>query len=319
MILTPEILTILILDVVFLIFALIAFYLSTQIVFQWDANATTKLQYSLEKKTHLGATIIKYIFAIKVPLALFFIFSLDKISNVISGAMCAAGVVDATDYGAYLLVLKILNLYLFAYWIVLNSKDVSLESQPYIKQKFALFMVLFFLLVAEIVLEFIMFDAIDIKSVVDCCGVIYSSSSSSYLSYLLNLDSLTLVSIFYGVFGVVLLSYIFKIRYLFALTNLLFLIISLLSLISFFGTYIYELPTHKCPFCFLQKDYNYIGYLLYVLLFIGTFNGLVIEFINFSKEQSSRVYNISILFNSLYLMIVTYYPLSYYLKNGVWL
>jgi hypothetical protein len=317
MTLSPEILTILILDILFLFFATIAFYLSLKISLYWDANATTKLQYSLEKKTHLSATIIKYIFAIKVPLLLFFVFTLDKISNVISGAMCAAGVVDATDYGSYLLVLKILNLYLFAYWIVLNNQDVKDENQPYVRQKFTLFLAFFVLLVIEIVLELIMFNAIDVSSVVDCCGVIYSSSSSSYFSILLNLEPYILLSLFYGIYVLVVIGYIFKKKHLFSLMNLLFLIISLLTLISFFGTYVYELPTHRCPFCFLQSDYNYIGYLFYILLFVGTFSGLVIEFIQFSQKESSRYYKISIFFNTLYVVVVTYYPVAYYLKNGV--
>jgi len=38
--------------------------------------------------------------------------------------------------------------------------------------------------------------------------------------------------------------------------------------------YIYELPTHHCPFCILQKEYGYIGYLIYVTLLGGAIAGL---------------------------------------------
>ncbi len=319
MILSPEILTIYILNALFALLSAIAFYFSVRIFLYWNENSTSQLQYKLEKQSYLSATIIKYIFAIKVPLFLFFIFTLDDMSNIISGAMCAAGVVDATVYGSYLLVLKVLNLYLFAYWIVLHSKDIKFEVQPYVKQKFGLFIGLFFLLVVEIILEIMMFNAIDVTSIVDCCGVIYSSSSQSYLSMVLSLDYFILLGIFYGVFLFLTISYIFKLRYLFSILNLFFIIISLITLISFFGTYIYELPTHKCPFCFLQKDYNYIGYFLYTFLFIGTFNGLVIAFIEFNKQEIEKFYTLSFLFNFLYVGIVTYYPVIFYIKNGVFL
>ncbi|MFH1947998.1 MAG: hypothetical protein ABIJ02_02100 [Pseudomonadota bacterium] len=288
--------------------------MSLRIFWKYDKNSSAKSQYELESQSYLAATIIKYIFAIKIPLFLFFIFTLDKLSGSIVGAMCAAGVVDATDYGTPLLMLKILNLYLFAYWIVLHNEDSKDENQPYVREKFAFYCVAFFLFIGEIVLEFVMFDAIDIKSVVDCCGVIYSSSSASYLSYFLNMNQLVLLTLFYTLFLLMFLFYKLKNRYAFTLVNLFFIIVSLITLISFFGTYIYELPTHKCPFCFLQKDYHYIGYILYAFLFLGTFYGLTLAF----KEREEG-YKLSLFFNSAYTIGVSIYPALYYFKNGVWL
>ena len=98
MILSPEVLTILILDALLSIFSFIALFISLKIVFKWDFNSTSKSQYNLEKQSFLGATIIKYTLYLKILLFVFFIFTLDKLSNVIHGAMCAAGVVDATSY-----------------------------------------------------------------------------------------------------------------------------------------------------------------------------------------------------------------------------
>jgi len=319
MILNPEILTIYTLDIIFFIFACIAFILSIKIVLHWNPDSTSQTQYKLEKQSYLTATIIKYIFLVKIPLFIFFIFTLDKISNILNGAMCAAGVVNATKYGTYLLILKIINLYIFAYWIVLNKEDVKYEEQSFVKVKFTLFIVAFFLLVGEIILEFLMFSSINPQGVVDCCGVIYSSSAGSYMSAILHMKHYILLSLFYGTYFGMLLFYFTKNRYLFSFSNILFIIISLISLIAFFGTYIYELPTHHCPFCFLQKDYDYIGYLLYILLFIGTFSGIITALIKFKKEDINKYFNISILFNTIYVGVISYFPIAFYLKNGVWL
>ncbi|MBE0558281.1 MAG: hypothetical protein IH628_13700, partial [Proteobacteria bacterium] len=46
------------------------------------------------------------------------------------------------------------------------------------------------------------------------------------------------------------------------------------SFISFISLYFYELPTHHCPFCVLQREYGYIGYLLYATLLAGVVSGL---------------------------------------------
>lgn len=316
---TPEVLTILILDGIFAIFATLAFILSLKITLKYDKNATTSQQYALEKESYLGATIIKYIFAIKIPLFIFFIFTLDEISIILPGAMCGAGVVNATDYGLYLLILKVLNLYFFAYWIVLNSEDMKSESQAYVKLKFQLFIPLYILLMIEIFLEAMMFFSIDVKDVVDCCGVIFSSSDSTYMAKVIGASPIVQTSIFYTTFFVMIIAYFMKKRELFSILNVLYALVSLTTLIGFFGTYIYEMPTHHCPFCFLQKDYNYVGYLLYAFLFLGTFLGALLGLIKFQKEEEKKYYNLSLLFNASYLILVSAYVLIYYQKNSVWL
>ena len=313
MLLTPEVLTILILNGIFALFSIVAFVLSMRIFLRWNIDSTSELQYKLEKESFLASTIIKYIFTIKVPLFLFFIFALDKISNVITGAMCAAGVVDATNSGAYLIILKIINLYLFAHWLKLHNQDMTDKSQPYTKLKFGLFIGLFFLFMVEIVLEFIMFSSIEIDKMVSCCGSIYSSSSTSAISTLFTLDTSLLLSIFYGNYFLIVLFYFLKNRYIFTTLNIIFIPVSLISLILFFGTYIYELPSHHCPFCYLQSDYYYVGYLIYFLLFMGTFYGLVVSFVKETKAS----YIISLLFNSLYVILLSLYIAVYYIKNGV--
>ncbi|OHE07818.1 MAG: hypothetical protein A2513_07930 [Sulfurimonas sp. RIFOXYD12_FULL_33_39] len=315
MLLTPEVLTILILNLIFTLFALIAFVLAIKIYINWNINSTSQIQYSLEKQSFLASTIIKYIFAIKVPLFLFFIFALDKISNVLTGAMCAAGVVDATKYGTYLIILKIVNIYLFAYWLKLHAEDIKDKNQPYTKLKFGFFIVLFFLFISEVVLETVMFNSIEIDKMVSCCGSIYSSSANSTISGLFSLDTTTILTLFYTNYLLIAIFYFLKKRYVFAVLNILFIIIALISLITFFGTYIYELPSHHCPFCFLQYDYYYVGYIIYLLLFAGTFYGLVVGLVKETKKN----YTLSLLFNSLYVILLTSFVLAYYIKNGVWL
>lgn len=44
------------------------------------------------------------------------------------------------------------------------------------------------------------------------------------------------------------------------------LLVSMASIISFISLYYYEMPTHHCPFCILQREYGYIGYPLYIAL-----------------------------------------------------
>ncbi|MBV5277826.1 MAG: hypothetical protein J0647_02090 [Campylobacteraceae bacterium] len=320
MTLTPEIIAILMLDALFLFFALIAFVLSLRILFKWDIRSTQPLQYALEKQSYLVSVIIKYIFVLKLPLFLFYIFTCNKLSNIITGAMCASGVVNSVDFGLYLMVFKIINLYLFGFWLLLNNADMKDELSPFVRMKFLFFVIAFIPLLLEIILEISFFASLNISKIVSCCGTLFSLTSASYLSLLFKVDSSLLVGLFYFFGLMVLLGYILKNIPVFIFANLMYVLFSLIALIVFFSTYVYELPTHHCPFCLLQQEYYGVGYLLYISLFVGTFYGFcggILEMV--THKGHTKFFKISLFFNAFYLGLVSLYPVAYYLKNGVWL
>ena len=320
MLLTPEIITILTLDFIFIFFGLIAFVISIKIVKSWDLNSTSQAQYKLEKQSFLVSTIIKYIFIVKLPLFLFFIFTADKLSDIITGAMCGAGVVNSVSFGSSMFFYKILNLYIFGFWLVLNNYDLKKENQPYTKYKFWLYIFGFIFLLTEVYLEIDFFLSLDVSKLVSCCGTLFSAASKSSISFIYNIDKIYFVYIFYAVFLFLLLGFILKNSIAILLGNISFVFISIISLIMFFGTYIYQLPTHHCPFCMLQKDYYYIGYVLYVTLYIGTFYGVSGAIMSILEKRKEKFYyNVSMVFNTIYALIVSAYPIVYFIKNGVWL
>jgi len=101
--------------------------------------------------------------------------------------------------------------------------------------------------------------------------------------------------------------------------NAMFLIFSIIALIVFFSPYVYELPTHRCPFCLLQKDYYYVGYLLYTLLFSGTFYGMGGAVLSLLSKGNMRFSRLSLGLNAFYLFLISTYPIVYFIRNGVWL
>ena len=48
-----------------------------------------------------------------------------------------------------------------------------------------------------------------------------------------------------------------------------------------------QLPTHHCPFCLLQKDYHYIGYPLYISLFLAGITGMGTGVLEYLKGPES--------------------------------
>ncbi len=315
MFVTPEVFINIFLDALIYIFLAVTFFIAIKVVRYFDIDQDTPLQYTLERQAYLASTIIEFALFFKIILLFYFIYTLDKLSTIIPGAMCAAGVVTANTYGVWLLLLKLLNIYLFGIWLVINKEDLLTKDYRYTKLKFRFFLLIFIAVSMEFALEYLFFNALDVSKIVSCCGVLFNPVQQSAMAILLQIRPLYLVTFFYLNFLV--LFIVQKRLYLFAALSASFLFVSLLAIIEFFSPYIYQLPTHHCPFCFLQKEYHYVGYLLYLLLFLGTFIGVAAGVKKALGKNASVRY--ALFFDTLFVLVVSVYVVVYYLKNGVWL
>jgi len=296
----------------------IAFLVSVKVYFKWDFNSFTPSQFKLEQESYLVTTIAYFIFIMKFFLILYFAFTVDKLSILVAGAMCGAGVIQANSYGDYLLILKLSILFGLTLWFYLNKYDLESKNYQWFKEKSVLFIFLFLFILAELYLDFSYFINIDTHQPVSCCSSLFGQlEGANPLPFGLNI--VTLLTLFYLLFIVVVLTLLLNQTYLYILSNLLFLYIAYYALVYFFGTYIYQLPTHKCPFCMLQKEYYYVGYALWFSLFIGSFIGIngAISSIWLKEESSLRGRKTALLLLSFFLFLCSAYVLVYYFRNGV--
>lgn len=317
--LTPEIIILFIEDLLLLGFNTLAVVLAFGIQKHFNSDSTTELQYRLEKQTYLVSTLIRFSLTIKILCFIFFIFTLDKLSNIIPGAMCAVGVTAASPFGLSVLLVKLFSIYLFGFWLMLDREDQRTEDYKYTVCKFRTFIWVYALLLVELTLQYLYLTDIDPEQLVNCCGTVFNPASTGLTGQLLQIPNGIIIPSFYIVFVLLAWTSLRKDTLWSGILNLFFLAFSLLSLISFFSTYIYELPTHQCPFCLLQNDYYYIGYLIYGLLLSGTFLGLAASFLQLFFGIQVKVFKISLMLNTAYVLIVSLYPLLYYFRNGVWL
>jgi hypothetical protein len=252
---------------------LVAFIVSLNILKKWDFKSFNPLQFKLEKQSYLVNTIILFVFTLKFLLVVYFIFTIDALSLLVPGAMCGAGVITANEYGTSLLALKLLILSLLTLWLYINFYDMKTKNYQYFKQKSWLFIFIFLLISLELFLNFQYLSNIDTHLPVSCCSALFGQlEGANPLPFGLTIPLLLVLFYLLYILLIITLNSSYKILYIGV--NLLFLYIAYYAVVYFFGTYIYQLPTHKCPFCMLQAEYVYIGYLLWASLFIGTFMGL---------------------------------------------
>ena len=259
---------------------LYAVYYGVQILKSWDIKSGHELQLVLERKTYLISTLLSYVFGLQLLSLFLFIFTADSLTPLFVGAMCAAGTLNVDPFGYPTLVLKIFSFILAGLWLVLNYADNQGYDYPLIKKKYLLLVIIAPVIILETILESAYFLDMEADVITSCCGSLFSSERVTGIgSEIASMPALPMMRVFYGAMLCTLacgILFYFKGLggYVYAALSLLMFIISLVSIVSFISLYIYELPTHHCPFCIIMEEYNYLGYLLYILLFGAVVSGI---------------------------------------------
>jgi len=317
--LSNEVIVYLLSETVLYILLFIAFISTIGLLKKWNFDIFTSEQFVLENRSYLVMTIIFFVMMLKVVLLPYFVYTIDNLSDLIPGAMCGAGVIKANEYGNPLLALKIIILFLSGLWLSMNSIDLKAKNYPYLKLKSWFFIVIFLLLSGEFILDILYFTHIETTNPVSCCSVIFGQTGGAN-GLPFGLDIPKLLILFYLLFTLVILTTLSEMVVMSIIASVLFGVIAYYSVVYFFGTYIYELPTHLCPFCMLQDHYFYVGYLIWGLLLLGLFltidTAIMKSFFNRSAKSLKRI---SLLLLSLFVLLCSAYVAVYYFKNGVFL
>ena len=250
-----------------------------QILRRWDIKSGSELQLTLERKTYLISTLLTYLFGFELLSLFLFIFTADQLNTLFVGAMCAAGSLYVNDYGYPTLILKMFNFLLAGLWLILNYTDNQAHDYPLIKKKYSFLLILTPSILAEMILQANYFLRLRPDIITSCCGTLFSKESSGLVSEISVLPSIPMKVIFYLSMVSTAASGIYyylknKGGYLFSSLSTITFLTSIMAILSFISVYFYELPTHHCPFCILQKEYGYIGYPLYLTLLGGTISGV---------------------------------------------
>ena len=303
-------------SVVWLLLA-IAFGVSIHILLRWDFGSTSEEQYALERRAYLVMTIILAAFVIKFMLLPFFVFAIDRLSDLVPGAMCAAGVISANGYGLPLLFLKLLILFLLLLWMAINHYDLEAKNYPWFRLKGWLFVLIFLLASLELGMGWAYFTHIDIHQPVSCCSALFGQlEGANPLPFGLDIPKLLLL--FYLLYLLIVVVTLAGQSWLEILAYALFVFVAYYAVVYFFGTYVYELPTHKCPFCMLQREYYYVGYLIWGTLFGGVFLGLTAGLLQLGlKVRTQGMGRIALALVTLFVLLCSLYVGVYYIRNGV--
>ena len=243
----------------------------------WDLQSGSEQQLQLERRTYLISTLVGYALLFQILSLFLFIFTADRLHGLFVGAMCAAGTLNVNGFGYPALLLKLATCLLAGIWLVINHADTQGYDYPLIRVKYGLLLLLAPLVVLETGLQVAYFLRLQPDVITSCCGSLFSPARLGG-GDLLSLPHRQVQVVFFGIMAATLLAggRFWRRRRgaaLFSGLSVVSFVVAAAALISFICLYIYELPTHHCPFCILQREYGYIGYLLYGALMVGGIAG----------------------------------------------
>lgn len=279
MIFHPAILALLISSFLIAAMAVYSSFFGVQILRHWDIASGSEQQLLLERRTYLISTLLTYMFSFQLLSLFLYIFTADSLHSLFTGAMCAAGTLHLNGYGYPVLFLKAFNFIFAGLWLILNYADNKAYDYPLIRKKYFFLVGLTPFLIVEAVIQARYFFSLHPDIITSCCGSLFSTGNQGLGAALAALPELPSQIALFLTFGLMAVSGgISLLRgrgiYLFAVFCGLFFLVALAGIISFVSIYVYELPSHHCPFCLLHNEYHYVGYPLYISLFAGTICGM---------------------------------------------
>jgi hypothetical protein len=244
----------------------------------WDPASGSEGQLQLERKTSLVSTILGYLLGFHLVDLMLFIQTADALHPLFAGAMCAAGTLNVNGFG-YPTLLKLLNTLLAGLWLVVNHVDSRGHDFPLVRPRYAALLVMAPLAFLEACAVTGYFLGLKADVITSCCGSLFGGDQGSFAGGIASLPPLPATATFYVAGAITLAAALLVWRrgrgaVLLAVASVITFLAALAALISVFGLYLYQIPTHHCPFCLLQKEYGGIGYLLYALLLVGVVSGV---------------------------------------------
>lgn len=254
----------------------------------WDHGADTSLQIELEGETWLASALMQYALGFQLLSLFLLVLAADSFSGQLAGAMCATGALSANSYGMWSLATKIVMVFLSSFWLLLHRLDMEVETYPLVRLKYGLLLLLVPILLVDGTVLTLYLVNLEPDVITSCCGVLFRPAGKDGYNLIDPYSAPLLLSGLYSL-SLLLLTmngWLAKtIRnaadgsrtslaiMLSSLLWLVFFAVALWTVTAVFSSYIYAMPSHRCPFDMLRAEYGYVGYPLYLSLFGATLCG----------------------------------------------
>jgi hypothetical protein len=245
----------------------------------WNPDSGSERQIALERRTYLVSTLVGLSLLLGLPTLALFVHNADAMAPFFTGAMCAVGSLKVNAWGMPALFAMLAGFFLAAAWLVLNHLDSRGWDTPLMRAKYRLLLVLGPLALLQASMLWLYYFNLNPEVITSCCGSLFGPAASGVAAEMAALPTTTAVPVFFAGWLLTLaagMAFVARGRFgrLFGLLAAVHFPLALAAIVAFIAPYVYEQPNHHCPFCLLQAEHGYAGWVLYLPLFLGTAAGI---------------------------------------------
>lgn len=248
------------------------------VVAGWNPDDGGARQLARERRMLLVEAVLKVVLACQLASLFFFIATVDRLHPLFTGAMCAAGTLDASRFGYPTMTAKAAVFLLCGLWLVVNRATAAAAGTALVRLKYLFILAVLGSLAAENVLQVRYFSDLTPEVLTSCCATIFGADAGGLGSDLAALPVGASRAAFFAVLALTLgaggrAMARKRSPVLFSALAVILGLVSAAAVVTWVAPGFYELPTHHCPFCLLKQELGYVGYPLYVLFAIGVVAG----------------------------------------------
>ena len=276
--LTPAVLALLLCSAVVCVIAAVAAVAGVAVVMGWNPEDGGRAQLMRERRSFLVEAGLKVVLCFQLVSLFLFVATVQHLHSLFTGAMCAAGTLNANPHGYPTLAAKVAVFVLCGLWLVVHRASPSAPSVGLVRFKHLFLVVVVAALAVENVLQLRYFTGLNPEIITSCCATIFGEEARGLGSGLASLPPALSSVAFVATLAVTLTSGVVSLArgrstWLYALLVIPLAVAAVDSVISWVAPTVYQLPTHHCPFCLLSFDYGCIGVPLYGFLALAVVAG----------------------------------------------
>jgi len=343
MLLHPLLLTILTIDTIGALLALSVGLKAFQITVHWNPAEFGRKQLSLEMHADALNLQGQWVLGLLLFSTVLLVIGITNIlPNVVPGAMCGTGVIEAMgDSGGRALFFRLLSLAILFVWLTVCRINAAKPDGPLTQTGARLLLVALPIYFPALYETFAAVLHINIEQPVSCCAIVYDQfrSLQEARSAAGLPDSLWLVGFLVGaslLMFAAMLTFRAKTpakgpKHIFlVVTCACWIPVAAITLVHHFAAYHYGVLQHHCPWCLFLSQYRMVGYPLFGALLVVAFETMVILWLpqlsrpaaelGMVVDQRIRKASLRILAATIVFLLLSALPALYWrLRYGVWL
>jgi hypothetical protein len=257
-----------------------------QIIIKWIPQSAERKQIRLERKAETARLSAKFSLAVFfLSTALLIIGITNVLPEIVPGAMCGTGVLQATDgLGSRTLMYRFFIFFIMSLWLTLEKLNLSRPDAPLTRynSRILLLGMPFFLL--AVITTFRGILRIQSHQPVDCCAMVYDQFSNlSAARQIAGIPDIFWIWIFWILTALMLLCAVWSLKSkragrmnttgLLVVITVIWVPIAAITLVRVYAAYFYQVLHHHCPWCLFLPEHKYVGIPLLAALVIITLEG----------------------------------------------